>query len=100
MIKQRRFSRDFALGRDSEIGAYPLFSTGLSRNYSRFVGNPEVITGTVYPHRNSVAAAKQFTPPTPQLPGDAYFRSDCVRIPRRRNRDTGGTNAKRESNQE
>lgn len=42
MIKQRRFSRDLALGRDSEIGAYPLFSTGLSRNYSRFVGKQEV----------------------------------------------------------
>ena len=35
MIKQRHFSRDLALGRDSEIGAYLLFSTGLSRNYSR-----------------------------------------------------------------
>jgi len=44
VIKQRHFSRDLALGRDSEIGAYPLFSTGLSRNYSRFVGDPEVIT--------------------------------------------------------
>ena len=42
MIKQRRFSRDLASGRDSEIGAYPPFSTGLSRNYFRFVGKPEV----------------------------------------------------------
>ena len=67
---------------------------------ARIVGNPEVITGTVYPHRNSVAAAKQFTPPTLQFPGDSYFRTDSMRILPRRNRDTGGTNAKPESNQE
>jgi hypothetical protein len=32
----------------SEVSAYPPFSIGLSRNYSRFVGKPEVIRAATW----------------------------------------------------
>jgi hypothetical protein len=43
VIEQHRLSQYLAFGTwCSEVGAYPKFSIGLSRNYFRFVANPDV----------------------------------------------------------